>query len=406
MGHVVDNREELIRFIDEANNKLWALINAPLDFDPEKLCHEVIAKSELAEYPFGKAFCLLNAGRGSFIIQHNVEMALGLVSQALEIFRKIDAKKWIANTLLVQGIIHNTAGNREAAMYSVLRGIDFYETHPQEACDWEMAYYFIGPVYKDLGKLQEAEILYLKGLSKNKRGAEVWTGRLQTSLSGIYASEGKYSEALEIGQKALLTFREENNFVAESRALTDMGVIHKKMGNHDKALDYFLQGLEMREKHHVKQFILTSLLEISALYSETGKAVEAITYLKRAELLAKDIRALAKLCNIYQQIALTYKCLDAYKEALAYYEKFLELTLELHAADSEKRIKDLHSDLLNEKEQEIERLKNVELKEAYQVISEKQKEILDSIQYAKRIQQSLLPNEKFIDKLLKQARNS
>ena len=36
-----------------------------------------------------------------------------------------------------------------------------------------------------------------------------------------------------------------------------------------------------------------------------------------------------------------------------------------------------------------------------QKVEEKQKEILDSIQYAKRIQVSLLPTEKYIDKTLK-----
>jgi len=37
---------------------------------------------------------------------------------------------------------------------------------------------------------------------------------------------------------------------------------------------------------------------------------------------------------------------------------------------------------------------------------EKQKDILDSIRYAKRIQQSLLPNEKYLDKNLKRLTKS
>ncbi len=48
--------------------------------------------------------------------------------------------------------------------------------------------------------------------------------------------------------------------------------------------------------------------------------------------------------------------------------------------------------LLKEKEEEIERLRNVELKDAYAVISERNKEVTDSINYAKRIQQCMLPS--------------
>ena len=36
------------------------------------------------------------------------------------------------------------------------------------------------------------------------------------------------------------------------------------------------------------------------------------------------------------------------------------------------------------------------------LVDEKQKEILDSIHYAKRIQTALMPSEKYIDKCLKQ----
>jgi len=35
------------------------------------------------------------------------------------------------------------------------------------------------------------------------------------------------------------------------------------------------------------------------------------------------------------------------------------------------------------------------------LVDEKQKEVLDSIRYAKRIQQSLMPTEKLIERILK-----
>lgn len=39
-------------------------------------------------------------------------------------------------------------------------------------------------------------------------------------------------------------------------------------------------------------------------------------------------------------------------------------------------------------------------------VEEKQKEILDSIRYAKRIQRALLPTEKYIDKSLNRLKNN
>jgi CHASE3 domain sensor protein len=46
------------------------------------------------------------------------------------------------------------------------------------------------------------------------------------------------------------------------------------------------------------------------------------------------------------------------------------------------------------------------IEEQKDLVEEKQKEILDSIHYAKRIQQSLLPTERYIEKSLKKLKKS
>ncbi len=86
---------------------------------------------------------------------------------------------------------------------------------------------------------------------------------------------------------------------------------------------------------------------------------------------------------------------------MQYTEKFLKITEQLHAKEKDLKIDNLQNALLIEKEQEIERLRNVELKNAYHLISEKNKEITDSIQYAKRIQKALLASDDLLDKNLK-----
>jgi hypothetical protein len=54
-----------------------------------------------------------------------------------------------------------------------------------------------------------------------------------------------------------------------------------------------------------------------------------------------------------------------------------------------------------ENEKEIFRLRNVELKAAFDEIEIKQKEILDSIRYAERIQKALLTSNGYIEKTLR-----
>jgi hypothetical protein len=56
--------------------------------------------------------------------------------------------------------------------------------------------------------------------------------------------------------------------------------------------------------------------------------------------------------------------------------------------------------LVNEKTIELKQ-QNAQITEQKMLIEEKQKEILDSIHYARRIQNTLMPRESFIDRLLK-----
>jgi hypothetical protein len=93
---------------------------------------------------------------------------------------------------------------------------------------------------------------------------------------------------------------------------------------------------------------------------------------------------------------------DAWK-ALEHVELYNKVKMELAGEEASNRIQHLQQKFATEKseqEAEIHRLKNVELKELNAQIEEKNKSILDSIHYAKRIQDSLLPTERYIERNL------
>jgi hypothetical protein len=59
-----------------------------------------------------------------------------------------------------------------------------------------------------------------------------------------------------------------------------------------------------------------------------------------------------------------------------------------------------------EAQKNIVELQKQKVEEQKLLVEEKQKEIIDSITYARRIQQSLLPSQKYIDKNMKRLKNS
>lgn len=392
-----DNTNELIARIDYLNDKLWQFRNMGVtELEPEQMLAEVQHILNLVDYPFGKAKSLLNSAMAAFIIKHNPKQAIEDLTEALGRFRKLDDKKWMANTYMTLAIIQNTLVNTEQALYNGLRGIDFYDTPESDANDAIMAFYVMGTIFKDIKKYAEAENYYNKGLAVSASAESMWTGRIYAGLTNIYTVEENYSAAIDTSLKALKILKHEKNSIGESRSLNDIGTIYKKQKDYKNALKYFLEALELREFINAKQFALGSLMDIADTYFEIGNSAEALNYLQKAEGFALEVNSPAKLAAIYKQSGEIHKSLANYKEAFYYFEKYVNLKVEQASKESEAKFKNLKNSVIEEKEKEIEHLKNVELKNAYKIISERNKEVTDSINYAKRIQHSIITSEKEI----------
>ena len=398
METTTEDRAALMRLIDDVNDKVWNVRGvAPADgFDPVRAGLEAYEKSIEINYSYGKGRALVNMGMRSFILLHDYNLAVVQLNEAIAILKELDEKKWIANAMLTIAIISTSSAKSETALFHALRGIDYYENNPDEIMtDRIMAYYTVGTVYKDLKKYDECVHYYQKGMAIDGMRNTMWGGRIMAGLSNVFVEQQKFDEAIEMSLHSLQILDEQNNPIGQSRVLNDIGIIYKKQKDYNSALDYFFRSLKIREQSELKQFVLSNLIEIADVYSETGEKQKAIEHLEKAIAVATHINQPAKLAQIYQQLCNIYKSQNDFERSLACAEKFIAITNELHVEERNKKIQVLQNSLLEEKEQEIERLRNVELKHAYELISEKNKEILDSINYAKRIQAAILPPSRY-----------
>ncbi len=393
MNTVPENIKEEIKYIDEINTKIWHFRGAPLgDFDAISIGRDALQRAKKINYTFGIGLGTLNLGMGTFILDNNFPLAIQQMNNALDIFKGLDDKKWIANTLLTIALINNTSGKTDDALYHALRGIAYFENNDEEVFDKIMSYYIVGTIFSDLKKYDEAEKNYKSGIADPAVTVRTWSGRIYIGLASVYSIQEKYNDAIIMNLKGLELLKQENNTIGESRALNDLGIIYKKLKQYDKAHKFLLEALQIRENHSITRFAVSSYIELSSLHTEMGEYDKAIEYLDKAEKTAIEINFRVKLAQVYQDAGDIYKLKNDFKQALFHYEKLLKLNDELHKKDTETKIKSLTDELRKEKEAEIERIKNVELKAAYDIIELKNKEILDSINYAKRIQYVLLAN--------------
>ena len=180
--------------------------------------------------------------------------------------------------------------------------------------------------------------------------------------------------------------------------------------------------------------------DIANTFYDEGDIKTATASYEKALKIATESEAVLHLNYLSLALFKCYKKEGRYKESLAMYELYIQMNDSMKSEASQKAVMQQEMQYAYEKQKaldEKEREKEIAIAEEQKekqkiilyatvtglllviifsfiifnrlrvtrkqknIIAEKQKEILDSIQYAKRIQQSLLPNETYIDKNLK-----
>jgi len=326
---------------------------------------------------------------------------VGDTTTALDILQRAEELAILSGNLAGQSNVYGRIssilwglGDFDAALEYSLKGQQLIAGTPYvESIDNGWNLFLLATYYYDLKDFQQALMYFNKVLAIfQTHEVSIGIARAYAGLATVYESTNRFYEALEYAYLSADLSKEEKNDFSLSRAYNDLGRIYKSLQSYDKASEYYQKSLALRKQIDSKQAIVTTLTEIGDLYLITGKPQNAVETLHQARTIAENIGARAKLFRIHQLLCESYKLLDQYEEALFHHEEFYRYKVETMGTESDSKIKNLKTRF----EVELERIKNNELKAAYQEIEEKNKSITASINYAKRIQEAMLPQSETI----------
>lgn len=216
--------------------------------------------------------------------------------------------------------------------------------------------------------------------------------RSATGLASVHIQYGEFEAAEHFLQEAMVIYHDMEHLSGEARTLHELGSIAFRKNNFEAALAYHREALAARVSMTHTQGIITSNLEIGKSLFKLERYDEAEQYLLEALKMAEAMLTKAKAYQAHEFLSLLYKAKSEPWKALEHFEKFQRIREEVSGEQAANRIRQMQTRVETEKA-EIERLRNVELKQAFDIIEEKNKSILDSIHYAQRIQRAMLPAE-------------
>ncbi len=375
---------------------------------------------------------------------NNIEKALQFIDSATILANKLKYKSGIARIMLTRGAIYTTAGNYDLAIKCILEAIPLNK-ELKKFYTVANCYNSLGNVYIGMNDTNKAYINYLESnnISKqhNLESLEAVSG---LGLANIFILKKEFSKAIDYMEVSIKYFKKINNPEYIGSGYTVIAEAYLGQKNFLKAKDYYTQALQLFKTIDNKYGIAMVLGSLSYIESERGNHIGSISLLKEAISINKERQASDNIRQNALDLAKQYEKLGEPNLAVDYYKQFIKLNDSLFNDQKTKSISELEKRFENKQRDAELKLKNTELeasqsriksknylilifiisifvflfftflllqqikknKKANQllqtqnteinfqkdIIENKNKDIIDSINYSKHIQQAIIPS--------------
>lgn len=371
----------------------------------KELANWATEKAVELNYEKGKAYAALTRAYQQMNTQSVVDPAQG-INDSLAYFLNVQDHTGLSRTYNMIAYGEWWKGNYTVAVDTALKATRHAELSG-DLLNIGWTNYAMGVFYNDLKDLEQA-IGHFRIAIKcaEDTGERFIHARALGALGTVYIVKNDLTQAEKIVSDALIRYQELAYESGISRALNDLAVIEKKRGNYRDASELLNRALRIRRENNFRQGVATTLIELGALCLEMKQFERAFAFLDEARLLCESLDARPKLAVTHGYLSDLYKLTGEPWKALEHLQVSHAIRETVSGEQAQNKIKQLQTTFATEKaekEKEIERLRNVELKQAYDLIEQKNKDILDSINYARRIQLAILPSAEELKKAFSDA---
>lgn len=276
-------------------------------------------------------------------------------------------------------------------------------------------------------------------------GDSVYLSYVLTNVSEVYSILNQFDNELKYQRKSLAIKERLNDDYSLVYSYSNMAGLMQRSNKKDSALYFANKAIETSIKINNQEFLTTSYQALGEVYYHYKQYTEAAFYYQKALEIAQKLKNQKSEGSLLKALAETQIQLGDYKNASQYLLQFIDVNDSINGLEMQKAFSELQTQYeTDKKEKEISlltekgkkrqlviysvvvvailflllsfvlynrfrlkrktavelELRNNEIQHQKHLVDEKQKEILDSINYAKRIQFALLAHEEFLKKYL------
>jgi len=375
--------------------------------------------------------------------QNNMELAISNYQKAREIYESTKNNAGLAKVLNYIGLAYYFNLKYTKAIEFFQQALKLTDTMG-DLKNSAKSLNNLGIIYEKLDNYNKSIEYHNKSLDiekklKNKSGI---AGSL-ANIGTVYKQMGNYAKALEYNKLSLSLEKELGNIEGLAESYNNIGLIYEKIGDYTQAIDYMKLSLALERKISNYKGVAGSYTNLANLYFKLNDYQQALDFYEKAQTLADSLKYTQVLIDLYSGFAQTYEALKNFEQANKFLKKYFETKnsildeekyrqiIEIQAKyESEKNEKDISllsqqqllMDLeILENQQKInkqriiiysfvaffvvivtflaviyklynqKKIANMKLEAQNKQILKQKQEITDSIHYARRIQNAILP---------------
>lgn len=396
--------------VDILNSIAWEYRNSEMD-KVKVFSDSALILAEKINYYRGQVKSHFNIGNMHYI-KGDFPKTLDRYLKALAILEKTNNKKGIASALMGIGNIHAIQKNSEKAIEYQKKSLKI-RVEIKDSIGIAGSYNNLGSIHMGLKDYYKALEYHFSSLAIKEK-LHYWKGMSSSygNIGAAYKELGELKKALEFQNKALEIRVKLNNMKGMVMSYTDIGNIHHELKQYNKAFKSQKKALEIAKKVSYKEGVMNALLSLSVTAEKLKKHDKSLNYFKEYIAQKDSLYSIQKS----KELADLESAYTAEKQ-----KQQIEM-LEKDNVIQNLQIKSQQEELSAEKSKSIAIYSVLALvicfvffliytvikrKKANQIISlqkeiveERNKEITDSITYAKRIQEAILPSADQLNKHL------
>ena len=393
--------------------------------------------------PGERAFVLMDLGN-QYLLYSN-DTAIAYYDQAYNLAMRTANIKLKAEVSYKLGMAYQYIDIAKSAEYT-LESLEYSEKS-EDARLIGYSRTMLGNLYRANGELDKAMTEYKNALKVSEVALDsLQIARCYNNVGIVHMMKGEYDTGLDYWLKSLEMKIELGEEEAAAATMSNIALYYKDIGRYFEAQEYLDRALEINIKNKDYESISFCYTIIGDMHWRMDAPSKAVRAYKMSLAYSDTINSYYDKADSYIGLSRVLDSLNRHKEALYYQRLYTELMIDLTSESNARITRELTTHFETEKKEkenlalkgqneakdariELEqasvrylwiglglafaililivfvlnrvRLAKRQVEEQKHIVEEKNREITDSISYAKRLQDAILPTQESIDHYIK-----